>query len=72
MHITRYIHLNHSKYRTWVHSSYLDYLGDRQEWIDTEPILELFPSKEKYEEFVADYETNQRERDDIKQELYGK
>lgn len=72
MHITRYIHLNHSRYRTWAHSSYLDYLGKRREWIDTEPGLELFSSKEKYEEFVADYETTQRERDSIKQELYGK
>lgn len=71
MHITRYIHLNHAKYTTWRHSSYLDYLGTARDWIDTKPILELFSSTQKYEEFVADYEDIQRERDSIKRELYG-
>lgn len=70
MHITRYIHLNHKSYRTWRHSSYKDYLSnDPHVFIQPIPILELFESKEKYEEFVADYEELQRERDTIKQEL---
>lgn len=72
MHITRYIHLNHSKYATWKHSSYRDYLGNSRGWIDKEPILELFSSQTAYKEFVADYESVQRERDEIKQELYGR
>lgn len=71
-HITRYIHLNHSKYTAWKHSSYQDYLGHPSEWIDPDPILELFQSRESYVEFVADYEDIQRERDDIKKELYGR
>lgn len=72
MHITRYIHLNHSNYVAWSHSSYRDYLETAREWIDPKPILELFDSKAQYEEFVADYEAIQRERDGIKQELYGR
>ncbi len=72
MHITRYIHLNHSKYASWQHSSYQDYLGAPREWIDPKPILELFGSKSAYSEFVADYEAIQRERNDIKKELYGR
>jgi len=71
MHITRYIHLNHAKYDTWPHSSYKDYLGSPREWINPQSILELFPSADAYKEFVADYESVQRERDEIKQELYG-
>lgn len=72
MHITRYIHLNHSKYKTWEHSSYRDYAGVSREWIDSKPILDLFLSQRAYEEFVADYEDEQRERDNIKHELYGR
>ena len=72
MHITRYIHLNHSNYVAWSHSSYRDYLETAREWIDPKSILELFDSKAQYVEFVADYEAIQRERDNIKQELYGR
>lgn len=72
MHITRYIHLNHVDYAKWIHSSYRDYMKYSREWIDPRPILELFSSKVAYEEFVADYESVQRERDDIKHELYGR
>lgn len=69
IHITRYIHLNHSSYRTWPYSSYKDYLRIPREWIEPKNILELFDSKEKYKEFVDDYESLQRERDRIKAEL---
>lgn len=72
MHITRYIHLNHSKYRTWEHSSYQDYMGICRDWIDAKSILGLFSSSAVYEEFVSDYEDEQRERDSIKRELYGR
>lgn len=72
LHITRYIHLNHPRYATWGHSSYRDYFNNTREWIDPYPILDLFSSKAAYGEFVADYEVIQRERDDIKKELYGR
>lgn len=71
-HITRYIHLNHAKYAIWKHSSYQDYLSSARVWVEPDPILELFPSRQAYEEFVADYESVQRERDEIKNELYGR
>ncbi len=70
-HITRYIHLNHSKYNIWRHSSYLDYLEVSRNWINPRPILDLFNNTKQYEEFVSDYEELQRERDEIKKELYG-
>jgi hypothetical protein len=71
-HITRYIHLNHTKYATWSHSSYQDYIVTARAWIDPHPILELFSSSKTYEVFVADYESVQQERDSIKSELYGR
>lgn len=71
-HIARYIHLNHRDYKNWRHSSYRDYLTEPRDWIDTKPILELFVSRSAYEKFVADYESLQRERDEIKHDLYGK
>jgi len=69
MHITRYIHLNHSSYRTWQYSSYNDYLRMSRDWLVTTSILELFSSKSAYEEFVTDYEESQRERETIKAQL---
>lgn len=69
MHITRYIHLNHRDYRAWDHSSYTDYLWQTRDWIDTKPILALFPSIRAYQEFVDDYEEVQRTRDGIKGEM---
>lgn len=70
MHITRYIHLNHSKYKEWSHSSYADYMTEHsREFINTRPIIELFASRKQYQEFMDDYEELQRERDMIKQEL---
>ncbi|MGB2787631.1 MAG: transposase [Candidatus Saccharimonadaceae bacterium] len=71
-HITRYIHLNRRNYRDWKHSSYRDYIGEPRDWVDVRPILDLFTSKFAYEEFIADYESLQRERDEIKHEMYGK
>lgn len=68
-HITRYIHLNHREYRTWPYSSYSDYLSRARQWVDSQPLLELFSSKQAYEEFVDDYEELQRMRDMIKAEL---
>ena len=70
MHITRYIHLNNSSYKTWPWSSYHDYAREHpRNWINSAPILELFTGKEAYLEFVDDYAELQRERDSIKKEL---
>lgn len=72
LHITRYIHLNHRHYATWSHSSYRDYMESARAWVQPASILGLFSSIEQYCEFVADYETVQRERDEMKRELYGR
>lgn len=70
MHITRYIHLNHASYKTWRHSSYGDYLSSSpRAFVDSRPILEVFSSPLQYREFVDDYESMQRERDEIKTHL---
>ena len=70
MHITRYIHLNKADYKTWQWSSYRDYLSEHpRNWLVPSTILELFSSKEQYEEFVDDYAELQRERDSMKREL---
>ena len=70
MHITRYIHLNHRDFKDWPRSSYKDYINDRcRSWIDSRPILELFHDAIQYKEFVSDYESMQRNLDEIKHQL---
>jgi putative transposase len=72
MHITRYIHLNHRDYTHWPYSSYLDYSNSPRNWVDSLPIINLFDSIEQYRKFVNDYSDMQRERDDIKHQLFGR
>jgi len=56
-HITRYIHLNPRHWENYFNSSLKYYRdGNEPEWLTTKPILELFASREKYMQFVADYE----------------
>lgn len=70
MHITRYIHLNHSQFNKWPHSSFSDYLAPHsQSWLMSEPILELFANKESYREFVLDHEEAQSALQQLKYEL---
>lgn len=70
-HITRYIHLNHKDFRSWPYSSYRDYLDPHtaREWIQSKAVLELFKNVAIYREFVDDYETLQRENDQLKQSI---
>jgi REP element-mobilizing transposase RayT len=69
-HITRYIHLNHKDFRTWSHSSYGDYISPVQrDWLSPKPILDMFDSLEQYKDFIADYETAQRDNDILKRSL---
>lgn len=70
MHISRYIHLNHQNWKTWKWSSYMYYKNNNfPHWLSPEKVLGLFPSTQKYLDFVADYENAQRIRDEIKLEL---
>lgn len=70
-HITRYIHLNPSKFKSWPYSSYADYLNPTAcpDWLDPLPILDLFDSQKQYTQFVQDYEGLHRELDTLKHEL---
>lgn len=70
LHISRYIHLNHKEWRSWPWSSYQYYSRESvPQWLATTRILELFPTRYHYLDFVADYEDMQRSRDLIKHEL---
>jgi len=70
MHISRYVHLNPKKWRSWQWSSLQEYLGRKDtEWVMPGRILELFTNAKAYEEFVADYEDSQRTIEAIKHEL---
>lgn len=69
MHISRYIHLNPSSYKTWEFSSFPYYIGSKKaEWVRPERILELFEMT-SYEDFVADYQEHKQVLDDLKHEL---
>lgn len=69
-HISRYIHLNPKEYKTWLYSSYKDYVGSVQnDWVKPSSILELFDSKNQYIKFVADYQAAHKELEIIKHEL---
>lgn len=56
--ISRYIHRNPDNFRSYLYSSYDDYLGKRQTtWLDTKTVLDMFSSSElkktkNYQNFV--------------------
>jgi putative transposase len=68
LHITRYIHLNPTKYKTYKWSSYPYYISDKKaEWLKPSTILDLFDGdKEKYKLFIADYKSYKDALTDIK------
>ncbi|MDR0398060.1 MAG: transposase [Candidatus Nomurabacteria bacterium] len=69
MHVSRYIHLNPVGYRLWDHSSYSDYVYSPRDWVTTDFVLGLFPSKKAYLDFVDDYEDVKRANDKYKHEI---
>lgn len=72
MHITRYIHLNPKDWREHPYSSLRFYLQAHDEdWVDEQPIVALFPSRESYGDFVAEYEGIKDTLEQIKHELAG-
>ena len=75
MHVSRYIHLNpvssflvkpeELEYYLW--SSYPEYLGSSlSSIVNKEQVMDLFPSKEKYRQFVMDQVDYARELEQIK------
>lgn len=70
LHISRYIHLNPEKWRTYDYSSARYYLGDAApNWLTTEPIEKLFGSPQEYLTFLEDYEQYSRVLKQFKHEL---
>jgi REP element-mobilizing transposase RayT len=69
MHVSRYIHLNPLGYRIWDHSSYSDFAFEPRDFITTDLILGMFPSKQKYLDFVDDYEDVKRANDLYRREI---
>lgn len=70
MHISRYIHLNPEKWRTYPYSSIHYYLGSPSpDWLATERVLDLFGSSSNYEDFVQDYKSIRDIYETIKHEL---
>ncbi len=70
-HISRYIHLNPSGYKSYPYSSYQAIVkGWNVEWLSTEKLLETFEGTvDDYAKFVADYEANKEIMDELKYEL---
>ena len=56
LHISRYIHCNHSDWINYPHSSIRAYLyDDTQQWLHKNRITELYESSIKYLDFLNDY-----------------
>jgi REP element-mobilizing transposase RayT len=68
-HVSRYIHLNPIGYRVWDHSSYSDFVYEPREWVTTDFILGMFPSKKAYLDYVDDYEDVKRANDKFHREI---
>ena len=74
LHVSRYIHLNLvvagmlslNKLRTDPRSSFGQYVGDQATWCDTQLILDLTGSVERYELFVADHVDYGKQLEQIK------
>lgn len=70
LHISRYIHLNPRSWRRFRYSSLRQIqTATEPEWLQSNRLLELHPSRQKYLEFVADYEDNKQALDRIKHDL---
>jgi putative transposase len=68
-HISRYIHLNPNKWRTYNYSSLGAYLGQScPSWLIPSRILDVFDGDD-YLNFVSDYEDNKKMLEDIKHQL---
>lgn len=66
-HISRYIHLNPSNYKTHPWSSLQFYYTEQKpQWMHPELIEDLFESRMAYDTFVADYEDYKSTLDELK------
>jgi putative transposase len=69
-HISRYIHLNPSDWRTYSFSSLPYYTGEKfADWVKPGLVLEVAGGKQKYLTFVEDHEEYKHEVDELMYEL---
>jgi putative transposase len=69
-HISRYIHLNPSNYHDWQWSSLKYYTNNYYaDWLKPDRIVDLFGSRDVYQDFVADYKDYHDTIELIKHEL---
>lgn len=69
-HISRYIHLNPRYWKRYPYSSLRCYVkGAEPEWLVSNKVLSLFPSRQDYAIFVADYDEHKQMLEKIKYEL---
>ena len=69
VHISRYIHLNPRRYKTYFYSSLSYYTGKKPpDWMKPDRILSLFEG-ENYLAFLEDYEEHKAMLDELKYEL---
>ena len=72
-HITRYIHLNSKGWERYKYSSLKYYRdGNEPDWLHNNRILEQFSSRQKYMDFVSDYEEMRDSMADLKYQLADK
>jgi putative transposase len=72
LHITRYIHLNPRRYKTYKYSSLIAYLGCKPApWLKPQRMLDLFEGDD-YLTFLEDYEDHKAMLSEIKHELADK
>jgi hypothetical protein len=70
LHVSRYIHLNPRSWKRFPHSSFRHIIKSTEpEWLQTNRLLELHPSRAAYGEFVNDYEDYKRTLDTIKRDM---
>ena len=69
-HISRYIHLNPTQWRSYEFSSLRFYLGAKSPtWLQPQRIQEMFIDEDAYLTFLTDYEASKHMHDEIKQSL---
>lgn len=69
-HISRYIHLNPKGWLAWPYSSLPYYRGSHEaSWVKSSKILSIFESRERYLQFLSDYQETKASLDLIKHQL---
>jgi putative transposase len=77
IHLCRYIHLNPvkaklvSRLEDWPYSNYLEWIGQRPGTLKDETFIrDRFPTPEAYQQFVADYQDEERTRTFIEEYIW--